>query len=503
MQIRKETPAMKKIIIIALLMNAFVATATAQIDTLEIGQRVPNYYYWDTNWWDYYYLNYTTRNTRYGYSPWDSSIVYSDMDSSIHIGYIHYRNDQNRIEIARYCYTDTALTIIGVAGMIKKRYYEYPPLEDSSLNFPEYFRIYEVGDKGIDTMILLAEARWDTARISHYMPSEAYQKSKLYWNGETYIKGDTIWTSPFPIYEAYFDSAVVVNDSFYVAGTENNTVRLIEYVNGTYRSISNNPFIVHISSRAEGNGLEDINYYHPKPPIIKLKAHYYDTIQPNPWQYNLHTDYIFDTNWHTFANHKSFINLFPIFDTCPRCAPPDTCTVPQNLRATVSQYESGNATLMWDDNNNATLWELSICEEGCLPENGTITQHTTTFASIDNLDSTRWYTAWVRAICDSTDISSWSESIRFRTGSNTEGIESIVDHFTSIMPNPASSQVTVLSSFRLLTVELFSLNGQLITRKGVHNSITTTLPLGTTPKGTYLMRIKTSNGTTYKKLIVD
>lgn len=71
------------------------------------------------------------------------------------------------------------------------------------------------------------------------------------------------------------------------------------------------------------------------------------------------------------------------------------------------------------------------------------------------------------------------------------------------MPNPASSQVTVLSSFRLLTVELFSLNGQLITRKGVHNSITTTLPLGTTPKGTYLMRIKTSNGTTYKKLIVD
>ena len=498
---------MKKIIIIALLMNAFVATATAQVDTLAIGQRVPNYYYWDTNWWDHYYLNYTTRNERYvdPYNPDHHAYT----DSTIHMSNGFLWLNYNRIELARYCYTDTALTVIGVAGMIKRVYGENQVLEDSmTLNYPEYFRLYEVDNKeGLDTMILMAQARWDTTSIVHYMPSEAYQRNlNTIYIGDSIIYRDTILTSPFPIYEAYFDSAVVVYDSFYVSGTRNNNVRYAERIGDQFIYHRNNPRIVHVGTVAAGDGFNDQAFAHQKPPILKVRAHFYDSINPITWDLFAFQP-IDDTNWHTIAGDRArcFINLFPIFDTCPRCAPPvpDTCIAPKNLRATVSQYESGNATLMWDDNNNATLWELSICEEGCLPDNGAITQHTTTFANIDNLDSTRWYTAWIRAICDSAKTSQWSDSIRFSTGSGTESIESLVDRFTSIMPNPASSQVTVLSSYRLLTVELFSLNGQLITSKSVYNSITTTLPLNTTPKGTYLMRIKTSNGTTYKKLIVD
>ena len=53
---------MKKMLIITAALIAIAANATAQIDTLWVGDRVPNYYYWDTNWWDYYYLNYTPLN---------------------------------------------------------------------------------------------------------------------------------------------------------------------------------------------------------------------------------------------------------------------------------------------------------------------------------------------------------------------------------------------------------------------------------------------------------
>ena len=46
----------------SLIVLAFLATAmcaSAQVDTLDLGDRDPSYYYWDTNWWDHFYFNYS------------------------------------------------------------------------------------------------------------------------------------------------------------------------------------------------------------------------------------------------------------------------------------------------------------------------------------------------------------------------------------------------------------------------------------------------------------
>ena len=46
------------------------------------------------------------------------------------------------------------------------------------------------------------------------------------------------------------------------------------------------------------------------------------------------------------------------------------------------------------------------------------------------------------------------------------------------------------------------MNRQLMAKRNVANSITTTLSVSDLDAGTYMIRINTSNGTTYKKLIV-
>ena len=83
---------MKKALFIFALLSAGFCT-NAQMDTLFLGDRDPKYYYWDTNWWDHYALNYTDKNY-----TWYSETMF------------FYRC---KPEYARYCYIDTSLRVIG------------------------------------------------------------------------------------------------------------------------------------------------------------------------------------------------------------------------------------------------------------------------------------------------------------------------------------------------------------------------------------------------------
>ena len=76
-----------------------------------------------------------------------------------------------------------------------------------------------------------------------------------------------------------------------------------------------------------------------------------------------------------------------------------------------------------------------------------------------------------------------------------------IDSYTYLMPNPASGSVTVASSFRIAEVELFSLDGRSLLRSKV-DAMSTALNLDGLAAGTYIVRIATTAGTAYKKLVV-
>ncbi len=476
--------------IAAIYLSAFFMlqlTCNAQMDTLRTGDRVPNFYYWDTNWWDYYYINYTTNaNTPPTYDR-------------ISIGAFEFGNTNCRVECARYCYVEKELYIIGVAGVV------YITMGDATLDslMPEYFRVYEVGDDSNEnSMFLLAEARWDTFTPRHMMVVEEYYRP-FYWDYETEtLKYDTVEETVLPVYEAYFDHPVPVHDSFYVSGTRENTFcrfqenNQLGYITNFYQHYPSANYVI-----GGPINCEDRMMYYPKPPHLKKKAHLIDTLYNASYH---------DTLWHGTWDFLSFIYLFPIFDTNNGFGGGthtlDTCMYPSGFRANIPAYGQGPVVLLWNDNGSTEQWELSLCKECDNPDDGTISLHTINFASYENLDTATWYTAWIRAHCDSLRTSEWSDSLRFfvpgKTGQGSETISDIVDQYTSVMPNPAHGSVTVISSFNIRNIDIYTLNGQLAARKENINALSSALSLHTLPPSTYLLRIQTSHGVAYKKLVV-
>ncbi len=481
----------------ALMILALLATgmcARAQVDTLHKGEREPTYYYWDTNWWDYPAIN----------DPAGIILYWEPIAFQL--------STVSKPEFARYCYTDSSLRVIGVAVSMDFSFRKlnggdiFNQTPDSILvnnMVTEYFRLYEV-DSTTDEMVLLAQGPWNSNMQPRYYMECSY-------NGVTNPPPLLPPYVPFvtPVYEVYFDSAVTVYDSFYVAVTGNNN----------YNRMEEFASIIITGVRAydlRGEGIVIPNSCKPNPNHFRRKLHYFDASNYD-FKYE-----ITDTNWHTIATYSNrsadtckpvpwdqFSFMFPIIDTS-RIIPPPACHTPNGL--TTVYAEAGVATLMWSG-GNADHWELSLCTDGCEPEEGSITQWNTLAATLQGLDTARWYEARVRAVCshdDSIYYSDWSDSLRFYMpggnggsggGTDPTGIETTADRYTYVMPNPASGNVTVASSFRIGDVELLDLNGKSHLRATV-DGLSAALDISSLPAGTYIVRITTSAGTAYKKLVV-
>lgn len=85
-----------------------------------------------------------------------------------------------------------------------------------------------------------------------------------------------------------------------------------------------------------------------------------------------------------------------------------TCPTPTALRATLTPGDGTVATLTWNENGNATAWQ--ICLNG--DENNLIDATDTTY-SFTTLTPETAYTAKVRAVCGAGDSSTWSSTINF------------------------------------------------------------------------------------------
>ncbi len=468
---------------IILTLLATAVCARSQVDTLFIGDREPTYYYWDTLWWDYCYQNYPAART----IEWKGGYVNS--------------HGICKAEVARYCYSDTSLRVIGLAAAISINFHYYSQYNHTHSEselianmVPEYLRLYEVNST-TDEMILLDQAEWTPAHTPRYRIVKHWEIG--YTGAPVQRYAD--------LYEVFFDSAITVHDSFYVAMTGNNGY----YRGGEYATalaISTVPYC-NDGSRPVGT----VYQWVPQNNHYRRKLHYLDSTGNRDTRY-----YETDTNWHTYhttfyhpqypdSKHEfdEYIYIFPIIDTS-RVIPPPACRTPEGL--TLVYAEGGVATLMWT--GSGSLWELSVCADGCEPEAGTVSQWNTRAATVNGLDTARWYAARVRSVCshdDSIYYSDWSDSIMFfvpgNAGSDPIAIETAVDRYTFLMPNPASSVVTVASSFRIGEVELYSLNGRRLLHRDV-DGMQATLDISGLPAATYIVRITTNNGTAYKKLVV-
>jgi hypothetical protein len=447
------------------------------------------------------------RDPRYIYgSNWVDECIFNSKNRGIEAG---YGSSGRPGKIARRIYTDTSLSIIGLAVAATTGIKESIRMDieagiytldqcyaDTSManRLPEYVQLYEATDTSFD---LVAQGRWDDPNNKPVKKLELIDKPSYGSIKHIYA----------PIYEVYFDSPVVVNDSFYVGVTNFNNVLEIDGYTPTglprwnrWKYLSTMYYATGKQYPNDPDGCYSVGYY-------KLK---YDPMEPGGPCYYETTGFIgIDTtiwiNVDFNIGYKPII--FPIIDTTGYyLLHPDTCADVSNfgLVRTSTSY----ATFSWDGEDGHTSWEMAYGTEGTLPENCTVVGTPHTVHCITHLDSGQWYVAYVRAVCDSNLYSRWSDSIRFYIAGDTTRNNDIIipntilEENTHILPNPAKSIVNIFSSFAMSKIEVFSLNGVKVKEEAA-SGIATEIDVSLLPKGTYIVKVHTSWGIAMKKLIVN
>ena len=155
------------------------------------------------------------RDPRYIYGQnWVDECIFESKNQGTEAGYGPTRCPG---KVARRIYTDTSLSIIGLAVAATMGINEGVRMNieagiytldqcyaDTSVanRLPEYVQLYEVTDTSFE---LVAQGRWDDPNNKPIKKLELIDKPSRGSIKHIYA----------PIYEVYFDSAVVVNDSFY------------------------------------------------------------------------------------------------------------------------------------------------------------------------------------------------------------------------------------------------------------------------------------------------
>ena len=169
-------------------------------------------------------------------------------------------------------------------------------------------------------------------------------------------------------------------------------------------------------------------------------------------------------------------------------------------------YRREVVVLGWESKGSGQ-WELKVAKEGTELDSVEAVSCTNDVMPLYGLDTASWYVATVRSLCSANRISEWSDTLRFFVPGDTtvtdptEGIESMTDKYTYLMPNPASEQVTIVSSFRIDRVEIFTVTGQKVLQKKV-GGLTTQVDISDLATGTYLVRTYTNHGVSCKRLVV-
>ena len=192
----------------------------------------------------------------------------------------------------------------------------------------------------------------------------------------------------------------------------------------------------------------------------------------------------------------------------PILTPRDTtrCDPPADLR--IAHATDTSVMLEWYG-GNATQWEVEYAEA-----DGTTAYYVTTITprvTLTGLRPTTTYVAHVRAWCTrDSEYGEWSSFIELNTTAHqpdttqepdTVSIDA-VGLFTRLMPNPASGMVTVQSSYSLNHVAVYDVRGHLVLeQKAAGNAAT--FDVGHLPKGVYVISIRTTAGTTTKRLMVE
>ncbi len=428
-----------------------------------------------------------------------------------------------------YHFTDTPLQVVGLAIM--------PPFFTGPAYTSDIYALYDTTvlreylylcEAGVDTTYELAKVRWlpgDTSRfirITHTeyegLPGKDVNLDTYEWllfyarSSSRHCCGGDPYTHHTNVAEYYFENPITVTDSFYVGCS-----------NMTY-----NP-----SCPSPAN--PGINY----PEQLYLMAWQYDLLDCKGG--NVHNDdfedsvcsiqwpAIWESHWNEFGipsadNPGNFFQqtfpqgtyyhptpmvplVFPIVMVDTTVPPRAYCPKVENLQ--LSSDSAGCIDLSWDAFvNHRNGYDIYFGPANLPQSQWDYLYVENNFVQICDLDTNFFYVFRIAPVCDSLQNSPrWITSAPFRPSSAASDSVSVTEpsalaRHTFLSPNPTTGKVHLHSDYVVTRLDLYDTQGRHLDNFS-YPGLDTDLDLTAYPRGTYLLRITTSNGITTKKLLIQ
>ena len=413
------------------------------------------------------------------------------------------------IVLQRY-YTPTPLKIIGIAGNgTRKR-----RISGSNYNVPdtncfqEYYYVYDADPSGLT---LKAEQPWSPFSPGRTLHLKLHKIWSMGW-GEGPTDDSCCWYNPVDLYipfqEYYFDSAIYVTDSFYVGcstfGNRPSTMT------GIPSSDSVRTFYLRF-----GASFDD---YVCNPELQTAGGRC--NIRGIHWKYR-HRCTLESFQYHNLPfdqvpwldvenNYEHPLLIYPIVEVDTTMPPVDACPPVSNVQVFVS---GTTATVTWDDFPNYSTVELNYGPCPAPPSQcETVDVTGRTLYTLTGLNPSYCYKVRLRAECDTSKTETpWSAPVTIYTGQDTThtgGDDSVgvrptaLSQFTFLVPNPAKDEVVVSSGFNLQEIDIWTVDGVWVHHQSAAGH-RVTVPIDFLRPGTYIVAIRTHNGTTHKKLVIS
>ena len=372
---------MKNILLIAALIVGLAAQA--QTPVLEFGERLPNLYYWDSNWFDYKVMNHWTDNC----TLW-MGYFGTPGDNNANTGWCMAASFNGRA-----CLATEPLKVIGIAALTRRGVGGTTMHETMA---EEYFRLYQMER---DSMYFKGEVRFDTIQPQYIM--KILRDTNLYPTLSKFVE--------FNLYLAYLDTPVVVYDTFVVGGTTFGNLfhgyDSIEFPNDWQQYVLAYEYqpVFYMTFMRMGEQLP----LYPQNPAFGMVRHYATTDMLDN-----SGGFMFDTTKfykYPFNGQEIWLPFFAIYDTNFVY---EACVGVASTGLQVEGMDTTGVTLSWDD-SGVEQWQVSVAPEGVEADNGMLFNTAINYMQVSGLERGRWYSASVRTLCDSVLYGFWSSPVLF------------------------------------------------------------------------------------------
>jgi hypothetical protein len=282
------------------------------------------------------------------------------------------------------------------------------------------------------------------------------------------------WDSTFRVMEYYFDEPVYVVDSFYVG-------KLCDF--GAPVGMFDPGYMYGVGSLFYNNGL-----CKEEEPYCGFEDIHYKAMND-------------DSTWYYCPHYKMYELCWPIIQVDTTAPPEFECLPPENI--TVTPCGEGEAMVTWDGFGNYTSVWLRYGPVNMPPAQWTVVdvtgQNTYLLGGLNM--AFPLYGMQLNASCDSLKRQSgWTAPVTFAPGAAVEGVETVLSEAVRLSPNPTGGKVEVESGLLLWHIDLYNGRGLLVQseRLSGHRSV---IDMEGLPGGIYFAAIRTSRGTTVKKIV--